>query len=92
MTVYLGDVLKLLGEDGLTLMIQLVIITYETGEWSKNFITFIMIAPNKKLRAKKFSDHHTISLIVHTAKIAARIGGRLEAKLRICLEKISFDL
>jgi hypothetical protein len=53
MTMYLGDALKLLGEDGLTLMIQLVIITYETGEWSKDFITFIMIAPNKKQRATK---------------------------------------
>ena len=64
MIKYLGDVFKLLGEDGLTLMIQLVIITYETGEWSKNFITFIMVATNKKLKATKFSDHQSALLYI----------------------------
>jgi len=64
MIKYLGDVFKLLGEDGLTLMIQLVIITYETGEWSKNFITFIMVATNKKLKVTKFSDHQSALLYI----------------------------
>jgi hypothetical protein len=87
-----GDVLKLLGDDGLKVMIRLIIIIYETGEWSKNFIKVIVTAPNKKLRPTNFSNHQTISLIVHTAKIVMRIVGGLEAKLRMCLEKISLDL
>jgi hypothetical protein len=33
-----GDVLKLLGEDGLTLMTQLINSIYVTGEWPKDFI------------------------------------------------------
>jgi len=86
------NVLVLLGEDDLTLTIQLIIIIYETGEWSKNSIKVIVITPNKKPKATKFSDHHTISLIVHTAKIVKRIGGGLETKLRMCLEKICLNL
>jgi hypothetical protein len=32
-----GDVLKLLGEDGLKIMTKLVNTIYETGEWPKDF-------------------------------------------------------
>ena len=32
-----GDVLKLLGEDGLKIMTRLITTMYETGEWPKDF-------------------------------------------------------
>jgi hypothetical protein len=59
-----GDVLKLLGEDGL-----------------RHFIEATMIALKKKPKATKCSDHRTISIIAHAAKIVARILRReLERK------------
>jgi hypothetical protein len=33
-----GDALKLLGEDGLRLMTQLISIVYVTREWPKDFV------------------------------------------------------
>jgi len=39
----------------------------ETGEWPKDFTEVTMIALKKKSQATKCSDHHTISLIAHTA-------------------------
>jgi hypothetical protein len=41
-----------------------------------------VIALKWKPKATKCSDHHTISLIAHAAKIIARIlGGRIESKI-----------
>jgi hypothetical protein len=41
-----------------------------------------VIALKWKPEATKCSDHHTISLIVHAAKIVVRIlGGRIESKI-----------
>ena len=52
-----------------------------------------MIALKKKPQATKCSDHCTISLIAHTAKIVAKIlSRRIEKKLRMYSEKISLDL
>jgi hypothetical protein len=68
-----GDVLKLLGEDGLKLMTQLINSIYVTGEWPRDFIEVTMIVLKKKPKATKFSDHRTISIIAHAAKIVARI-------------------
>jgi hypothetical protein len=48
-----GDVLKLLGEDGLRLMTQLINSIYVTGEWHRDFIEVTMIALKKKLKATK---------------------------------------
>jgi hypothetical protein len=88
-----GDVLKLLGEDGLRLMSQLIISIYGTGEWPRYFIEVTMIALKKKSKATKCSDHRTISIIAHAAKTIARIlGRRIQRKLRTRLEKISLDL
>jgi len=78
-----GDVLKLLGEGGLKIMKKLVNTIYETGEWPKDFTEVTMIALKKKRQATKCSDHRTVSLIAHTAKIVAkilrrRIGKKIE--------------
>jgi hypothetical protein len=43
-----GDVLLLLGEDGLKLMTQLINSIYVTGEWPRDFIEVTMIALMKK--------------------------------------------
>jgi hypothetical protein len=76
-----GDVLKLLGEDGLMLMTQLINSIYVTGEWPRDFIEVTMIALKKKSKATKFSNHRAISIITHAAKIVVRIlRRRIESK------------
>jgi hypothetical protein len=71
------DILRLLGEDGLKLMIQLINSIYVTGEWPRDFIEVTMIALKKKPKATKCSDHRIISLIAHTSNIVARILRRI---------------
>jgi hypothetical protein len=62
-------------------MTKLINTIYETGEWPKDFTEVTMIAL-KKTRATKCSEHRTISLIAHTAKIVARIlRRRIEKKI-----------
>jgi hypothetical protein len=68
-----GDVLKLFGEYALKIIKKLINTIYETGEWPKDFTEVTMIALKKKPQATKCSDHRTISLIAHTAKIVAKI-------------------
>jgi len=52
-----------------------------------------MIALKKKPQATKCSDHRTIRLIAHTAKIVAKIlRRRIEKKIEDVLGKISLDL
>jgi len=48
---------------------------HETGEWPKNFSEVKVIALKKKPRATKCSYRHTISWIIGTVKIVARILG-----------------
>ena len=85
--------LKLLGEGGVKILTKLINTIYETGEWPKDFTEVTMVALKKKTQATKCSDHRTISLIAHTAKILAKIlRRRIEGKLRLYLEKISLDL
>jgi len=77
-----GDVLKLLGEGGLKIMTKLINTIYETEEWLKDFTGVTMIALKKKPQATKCSDHRTISLIAHAAKIVAKIlRRRIENKI-----------
>jgi len=77
-----GDVLKLFGEGGLKITRKLINTIYETGERPKDFTEVTMIALKKKPQATKCSDHRTISLIAHTAKIVAKIiRRRIEKKI-----------
>ena len=88
-----GDVLKVLGEGGLKILIQLINTIYETGERPKDFKEVTMIALKKKTQATKCSDHCTIGLIANTAKIISNnLEEGLKGKLRLYLEKISLDL
>jgi hypothetical protein len=86
-----GDVLKLMGEDGMKIMKKLINTIYETGEWPKDFTEVTMIALKKKPQATKCSNHHTISLITHTAKIVAEIlRRRIEKKIEDILGEDQF--
>jgi len=86
-----GDVLKLFGEGCLKIMMKLINTIYETGEWPKDFTEVTMIALKKKPRATKCSDHRTISLIAHTAKIVAKIlKRRIEKKIEDVLGEDQF--
>jgi hypothetical protein len=84
-------VLKLLGEGGLKIITKLINTIYETGEWPKDFTEVTMIALKKKQQATKCSDHLTISLIAHTAKIVPKIyGRRTERKIQDVLGEYQF--
>jgi len=86
-----GDVPKLLGEGTLKIMMKLINNIYETGEWPKDFTEVTMIALKKKPQATKCSDHRTISLIAHTAKIVAKIlRTRTEKKIKDVLGEEQF--
>ena len=63
-------------------MTKLINTIYEIGEWPEDFTEVTMIAL-KKPQATKCSDHSTISLITHTAKILRR---RIEKKIEDVLE------
>jgi hypothetical protein len=68
-----ADALKLLGEDGLRLITHKINNIYENGEWPKHFTEFTVIALEKKSKATKCRDHHTISFIAHTTTTVARV-------------------
>ena len=88
-----GDVIKLFEEDGLKIMTKLINTIYETGEWLKDLTEVTMIAFKEKPQATKCSDHHTISLIAHTAKIVAKIlRRRIEKKIEDVLGEDRLDL
>jgi len=86
-----GDVLRLIGESGFKIMTTLINTIYETGEWPKDFTDVTMIALKKKPQATKYSDHRTLSLSIHTAKIVAKIlRRRIEKKIEDVLGEDQF--
>jgi hypothetical protein len=86
-----GDVFKLYGEGGLKIMTKLINTIYETGEWPKDFAEVTMIVIKKKPQATKCSNHRTISLIAHTAKIVTKIlRRRIEKKIEGVLGEDQF--
>ena len=72
-------------------MTKLINTIYETGEWPKDFTEVTMIALKKKPQATKCSDHRTISLIAHTAKIVAKIPRKgIEKRIEYVLGEDKF--
>jgi len=72
-------------------MKKLINAIYETGEWPKDFTEVTVIALKKKPQATKCSDHRTINLIAHTAKIVAKIlRRRFERKIEDVLGEDQF--
>jgi hypothetical protein len=84
-----GEVLKLLGEDGLRIMTQLINNICETGEWPRDGTEVTLLAL-KKPEATKCSDRRTISLNAHAAKIARILRRRIERKIEDVLGEDQF--
>jgi hypothetical protein len=59
---------------------QLINSIYESGEWPKNFSEVTMVALKKKPKARNCTDHCTISLTAHAAKVVARVIRRSSEK------------
>jgi hypothetical protein len=60
-------------------------------EWPKDFTEVTRVALKKKTKATKSSDHRTINLIVHTAKVLAKIlKRRIERKIEDTLREYQF--
>jgi hypothetical protein len=74
------EALKLLGDDGLNLLTQLISNIYESGEWPKDFTEVTMVALRKKPKARECTDHCTICLTAHAAKIVANVIRRRSEK------------
>jgi hypothetical protein len=88
-----GYVLKLLGEGVLKIMTKFINTIYETGEWPKDLMEVTKIALKKKPQATKCSDHRTIRIIAHTAKIVVKIlRRRIEEKIEDVLGEDQLDL
>jgi hypothetical protein len=72
-------------------MTQLINSIYLTGECPRDFIQVTIIALKKKPKATKCSDHQTISIIAHAAKIVARVlRRRIERKTQDALREDQF--
>jgi hypothetical protein len=64
---------------------------YVTGEWPRDLIEVTMIALKKKPKTTKCSDHRTISITAHAAKIMTRIlRRRIERKTEDALGEDQF--
>jgi hypothetical protein len=53
---------------------------YECGEWPKDFTEVTMFALKKKPKARKCTDHRTVSLIAHVVKVVASVIRRRSEK------------
>jgi hypothetical protein len=68
-------------DDGLGIATQLINNIYETSEWPKGY-TEVTTALKNKPKATKCSNHHTISLIPHTANIVVMtLRRRIQRKI-----------
>jgi len=75
----------------LKIITKLINTIYETGEWPKDFTEVTMIVLKKKPQATKCSDHRTVRLIAHTAKIVAKkLRSRIEKKIEDVLGEDQF--
>jgi hypothetical protein len=84
------EALKLLGDDGLNVLTQLINNIYKSGEWPKDFTEVTMVALKKKPKARKCTEHRTISLIAHVAKVVAVVIRRSGKKIEDVLGEDQF--
>ena len=76
-----GDVLRILGEDGLR-MTQLINNMWGTGGWPKDVTEVRVVALKQKPKAAKCSDHRTFFLTAYTVQVVARVlGTRIQRKV-----------
>jgi hypothetical protein len=74
------EALKLLRDDGLNVLTQVINNIYESGGWPKDFTEVTIVALKKKPEARKCTDHRTISLIARAAKVVASVIRRRSEK------------
>jgi hypothetical protein len=74
------EALKLLGDYGLNLLTQLINNINESGEWPKDFTEVTMVALKKTPKARKCTDHCTISLIALMVMVVASVIRRRSEK------------
>ena len=87
-----GDVLKLLGEDDLRIMKQLINNVCENGEWPKVCNKFKMIAFKEKPKPTNQRDLRTICLVANSTKIVGRIlKRRIERKTEDVFQLDNFN-
>jgi hypothetical protein len=59
-------------------MTKLIINIHVIGQGPSGFVEVTVVALKRKPKATKCSEHHTISLITHTAKIVRILRRRIE--------------
>jgi hypothetical protein len=74
------EALKFKGDDCLNLLTQLINNIYKSGEWFEDFSEVTMVALKKNPKARKCTDHRTVSLIAHVVKIVASVIRRRSEK------------
>ena len=77
------EMIQNLGEKAKAELVKLCQQIYTSGEWPQDFMKTVIIPLQKKPNATDCSDHRTISLISHAAKILLKIiTKRLESKVQ----------
>jgi hypothetical protein len=67
------DAPKLLGDDDLNLLTELINNICESEEWHKDFIEVTIFASKKNINARKCIEHRKISLTAHATKVVASV-------------------
>jgi hypothetical protein len=86
-----GDVLRLVGEDGLRLKTQLINNIHTTKQW-QDFNEVIMTALKSKHTATKCIKHHTVTPTVHAAKSLSHSSGMSVIKADHVKNILSYSL
>uniref|UniRef100_A0A8D8V3E1 Craniofacial development protein 2 n=1 Tax=Cacopsylla melanoneura TaxID=428564 RepID=A0A8D8V3E1_9HEMI len=76
-----SELIKLLDDDGIDVLVDLLNAIYTSGEIPKSWLTSTFITLPKKNNPKECSDYRTIALMSHTLKLLLKIIHR-----RICLK------
>ena len=67
------DLLKCLGETGISMLHQIADEIYQNGEWPKEMMESTFIPLPKKPKATDCSNFRTISIMNHSTKIVLRV-------------------
>lgn len=86
-----GEILKLIEEDQMYILVELINTIYKTGIIPKDWLTSTFITLPKKKSAKHCPDYRTISLMAHTLKILLRVvHNRISRKLDVDIGDTQF--
>ena len=78
-----AELIKCLGEEGVSMMWQMCKKIWKTGKWSTDWRRAVFVTLPKKGNLKECSNHRTISLISHASKVLLKIiNGRMKNKIK----------